>query len=72
MRGTLWALDTPYFAITDKDGNFEIKDVPVGDVQVVTWHEGLPKGGWVDTNAGKKVALKPGKENDLGETKIKP
>jgi hypothetical protein len=51
------AFNHPYFAITDKDGNFEIKNVPAGDVQVVVWHE---KAGFLNaggTNKGEKVTL---------------
>jgi len=69
MRGYLWALDTPYYAVTDKDGNFEIKDLPAGsEVYVVKWHE-QPQ--FLDGGAkGTKVMLKPG-TTDLGEIKIK-
>lgn len=41
MKGYIWALDTPYYAVTDKDGNYEIKGVPAGTkVRLFTWHEG--------------------------------
>ncbi len=40
MQGRLRVFDHPYFAITDDDGNFEIKDAPVGKWRVVYWHEG--------------------------------
>jgi hypothetical protein len=40
MTAYAWALDHPYAAVTDENGNFEIKDVPLGaDLQVVVWHE---------------------------------
>jgi hypothetical protein len=40
MNGYLWAFDHPYAAVTDKDGNFEIKNVPVGaTVRLKAWHE---------------------------------
>ena len=41
MEAFIVALDTPYFALTDKDGNFEIKDVPPGDYTMKVWHEKL-------------------------------
>jgi hypothetical protein len=71
MRGTIWPLDTPYFVVSDKDGNFEIKGLPAGsDVYVVKWHES-GGGRFLDGGAkGTKVTLKPD-ENDLGEIKIK-
>ncbi len=31
----------PYFAVTDADGKFEIKDVPAGTYTVEAWHEKL-------------------------------
>jgi hypothetical protein len=40
MSASIWAFDSPYFAVTDKDGNFTIKNVPTGvDLSVVGWHE---------------------------------
>jgi hypothetical protein len=41
MKGYIWSLETPYAAVTDKDGHFEIKNVPAGaELQIVAWHEG--------------------------------
>ncbi len=40
MEGKVRVFDHPYFAITDKDGNFEIKDAPVGKWRLVYQHEG--------------------------------
>ena len=31
--------DHPFFAITDENGNFEIKGVPAGEYEVRAWHE---------------------------------
>lgn len=45
MAGRVRVFDHPYFAITDKDGKFEIKDAPEGNWRVVYWHEnGYHKG----------------------------
>ncbi|MGA7869951.1 MAG: carboxypeptidase regulatory-like domain-containing protein [Candidatus Binatus sp.] len=41
MRGWWVATDTPYFAVTDDKGNYEIKDVPPGDYTVEVWQEKL-------------------------------
>lgn len=38
MSADIWVLDNPYYAITGKDGKFEIKNVPVGKVQIFAWH----------------------------------
>lgn len=39
MRAWIWEFDHPYYATTDADGHFEIKDVPPGTYTVVAWHE---------------------------------
>ena len=39
MSGYVVVTATPYFAVTDKDGNFEIKNVPAGHYTVKTWSE---------------------------------
>ena len=40
MSGRVAVLKNPYFAVTDADGNFEIKDAPAGNFRLVVWHEG--------------------------------
>jgi plastocyanin len=39
MSGYVVVVPTPYFAITDKDGNFEIKNIPAGKYTLKTWSE---------------------------------
>jgi plastocyanin len=39
MSGYVVVVPTPYFAVTDKDGNFEIKNVPSGKYTLKTWSE---------------------------------
>lgn len=39
MSGYVVVVPTPYFAVTDKEGNFEIKDVPAGKYTLKTWSE---------------------------------
>ncbi len=52
MSGYLVVAPTPYFAVTDKDGNFEIKDVPPGHYTLTTWsEEGKPTSQAVDVTA---------------------
>jgi len=40
MQGRLRVFDHPYFAVTDKDGKFEIKNAPEGKFRIVYQHEG--------------------------------
>lgn len=39
MSGYVVVVPTPYFAVTDKDGNFEIKNVPAGKYTLKSWSE---------------------------------
>src|SRR6516162_3016092 len=39
MSGYIVVAPTPYFAVTDKDGNFEIKNIPAGKYTLKTWSE---------------------------------
>ena len=65
MAGRMRVFDHPYFAITDADGNFEIKDLPAGKWRLVYWHEaGFHKGragilGFPVEAAGATMEMKP-------------
>jgi hypothetical protein len=39
MTGGIFVTETPYAALTDDDGAFEIKEVPPGDYSIATWHQ---------------------------------
>jgi hypothetical protein len=76
MDAYLWVVDTPYYAISHSDtldgkdkvekddakfGAFEIKNLPVGKVRVLAWHE---KAGWLNKGEGKGevIEIAEGKE----------
>src|SRR3954470_10259687 len=40
MNAEAIVVSHPYYAVTDRDGKFQLTDVPAGDYQVVAWHEG--------------------------------
>jgi hypothetical protein len=64
MRAYVVTFEHPFFAVTDKDGNFEIKNAPSGaKLTIKVWHE-------QGTPATKEWELKAG-PNDVGEIKIK-
>jgi hypothetical protein len=64
MKAKVVPFDHPFFAMTDKDGNFEIKNAPSGaELNVKTWHED-------GTSDSKKLNVKAG-DNDAGTLKIK-
>jgi plastocyanin len=53
MSGYVVVVPTPYFSVADKDGNFQIKDVPPGHYTLVTWsEEGKPTTQALDVSAG--------------------
>ena len=52
MSGYVVVVPTPFFAVTDKDGNFEIKNIPAGKYVLKTWSEdGKPTTQAVDVSA---------------------
>ncbi len=41
MRAYIGVVDHPYFAVTGRDGAYEIRDVPPGDYVIEAWQETL-------------------------------
>jgi plastocyanin len=57
MSGYLVVVPTPYFATTDNNGDFEIKDVPPGKYTLKTWsEEGKPASQSVDISGATTTA----------------
>ncbi len=57
MSGYVVVVPTPYFAVTDSKGDYEIKDVPPGKYTLKTWsEEGKPVTKSVDVGAGAATA----------------
>ncbi len=77
MKGWLLVKDNPFFAVTDKDGKFEIKNVPAGEWTFQFWQE---KAGYVDDVVidGKSKKWKKGRKaieitekgTDLGKIEV--
>ena len=78
MKAYLLVRPDPYFAVSDKDGKFEIKDLPVGkELEFQVWQEKAGNvakanvsgkdGGW--TRGRFKYTIKPG-ANDMGDIKL--
>ncbi len=71
MKGFCWCFDHPYFAVTDKDGNFEIKNVPAGNRKIVIWHETGYLPGYSKRDQ-KTLNLAAGATVDVGTVKAMP
>jgi hypothetical protein len=41
MRSYIAVFKHPFFAVTDKGGNFELKNLPAGNYTIQAWHEKL-------------------------------
>jgi hypothetical protein len=41
MQGFVVVLETPYYAVSNKDGSYTIKNVPPGTYTISIWHEKL-------------------------------
>ena len=70
MKAWVRVFDHPYYAVTDKDGKFEIKNAPVGSFKIWYWSDG----GWKDGAAGANgfpITIKAG-DNDQGKVDWKP
>ena len=75
MSARVLPRDNPYFAVSDADGKFEIKDLPVGMLEFQVWHEkagnfkNAAREGW--TKGLFNLDIQPG-DNDLGARKFDP
>ena len=57
MKGYVRVFDHPYYAITDDDGKFEIKNAPVGKYRIVYWHENPGARGGAKGRAGEPIEI---------------
>jgi hypothetical protein len=63
MKAHIRNFDHPFAAVTDEDGNFEIKNVPTGvEVHLVIWHEAGEYG--ANGAKGKAITLKDGENTE--------
>ena len=69
MKAYMGVFDHPYYAVTDENGNFEIKNIPAGSQKLVVWQE---KFGWGEgAGKGKDITVKAGDTTDLGQLTFK-
>jgi hypothetical protein len=71
MAGRIGVFNHPYFALTDADGTFEIKNAPAGKYLIYIQHE---RGGWLHEgrrSAGQQITIPANGTLDLGTVKFK-
>jgi hypothetical protein len=62
MKAWWMVVNSPYIAVTDEKGNFELKNVPAGTQKVVVWQEAVaPK--FVTASSGEAVTIKANEDN---------
>ena len=64
MGGAWFVAESPYAVLTDKDGNFSLKDVPPGSYTLKVWHETLGE-------SEQKITVKGG-ETTKADVSMKP
>ena len=72
MTAYIKVFNNPYFAVTDEDGNFKIKDAPAGKYHIVAWQETV---GFLSKTykKGDPIEIKPGGVTEVKfEVKPKP
>jgi hypothetical protein len=71
MHAWIMVFDHPFYAVTGKDGSFEIKGVPAGTENLVVWHENI---GFVTPGFGRgmPVTITAGAVTDVGEIQLDP
>jgi hypothetical protein len=72
MNGRIAIFNHPYFAVTKKDGSFEIKKAPAGTYRLFVWQESVGYRGGEKGADGEKITIKADGVTDLGKLKIKP
>jgi len=70
-RMYLRIFDHPYYAVTDDQGRFEIKNAPAGKCRLVVWQESIGYKGGRKGRYGEIVDITGGAVKNLGEIKIK-
>lgn len=59
MSATIRVFDHPYFAITNENGEYEIKQAPVGKYRIFVWHTASGFSGKADGRFGYELTITP-------------
>jgi hypothetical protein len=72
MKGYIRVFNHPYFAVTDANGNFEIKGIPAGTWNLIVWHEEKGYDATAGGKTGTPVTVTASETKDLGKIDMKP
>lgn len=71
MKAYVKVFDHPYFAVTDENGEFTIKDAPAGKYNLIIWQGNGGYAGGAAGRIGRVITIEPGM-NDLGDREYPP
>ena len=71
MKGAARVFDHPYFAVTDDDGKFEIKNAPAGKYRIVMWQEAAGFKGGREGRFGDPIGIKVGMPDAAATWEVK-
>jgi hypothetical protein len=72
MKARVGVFDHPYFAVTDENGNYEIKLAPAGAWRLKVYHDAIGWRGGAAGRDGEKITIKGGETTDVGKLDVKP
>jgi plastocyanin len=70
MNGRVGVFDHPYFAVTDADGHFEIKNAPAGKYRLVFYNNAY--NGGAPGRFGQSITVQPDGTVDMGNVEFMP
>jgi hypothetical protein len=68
MKSWIRVFNHPYFAVTDAEGNYEIKDIPAGKYTLMVWQE---EKGYLPDQKGTPVTVEAAGATNAGKIEIK-
>lgn len=72
MKGWVGIFGHPYFAVTDADGRFELRQAPTGKYRLRIWHETAGLDGNLAGKLDVPITIKPGEVTDIGDKDMRP
>jgi hypothetical protein len=71
MGGWVGVFKHPYFAVTDANGKFVIKDAPAGTYRLIVWQEAIGYRGGAAGRNGQKITILADKDTNVGKLGLK-